>query len=336
MACAALTPQVLRVKEQSLPPFWTTRVRDPELLADAIHAARFDPCQLSHRHAPSALSRLSCPSVWLDMVELGPAMLFTGALSKDHFTLIFVSACPGGGHAMNFSTEHTDNYIGFYPPGGLLDARTPAGYANATLTVPIAAFHAAAARYFPEIPESMLAQGAAMRVGRDEQRNLRALLAMVHRALTDPAQPLASVVLRRETERQLLAAFFRALRSGAEDLVPPAGERTAARHRRLRQARDLIAERLHEPMYLDDLCGAVNLSRRGVENLFMDLLGISPTTYLRHQRLHGVRRALQHATPKSGAVKQAALEWGFWHLGHFARDYGKLFGESPSATLQRR
>jgi len=32
-------------------------------------------------------------------------------------------------------------------------------------------------------------------------------------------------------------------------------------------------------------------------------------------------------------VKQVAYAHGFWHLGQFAHDYKRLFGESPSETL---
>jgi AraC family transcriptional regulator, ethanolamine operon transcriptional activator len=34
-------------------------------------------------------------------------------------------------------------------------------------------------------------------------------------------------------------------------------------------------------------------------------------------------------------VKKIALDSGFWHLGHFAKDYHALFGENPSETLRR-
>jgi len=29
-----------------------------------------------------------------------------------------------------------------------------------------------------------------------------------------------------------------------------------------------------------------------------------------------------------------ANAWGFWHMGQFARDYRRLFGELPSDTLR--
>jgi AraC family ethanolamine operon transcriptional activator len=73
-----------------------------------------------------------------------------------------------------------------------------------------------------------------------------------------------------------------------------------------------------------------------VELLFQDSLGIGPSAFIRHQRLHGVRRALRTAPPVAGAVKESALKWGFWHMGHFSREYSSLFGENPSATLARR
>lgn len=35
-------------------------------------------------------------------------------------------------------------------------------------------------------------------------------------------------------------------------------------------------------------------------------------------------------------VKDAAMQWGFWHLGQFATDYQQLFAEKPSLTLHQR
>jgi AraC family ethanolamine operon transcriptional activator len=35
-------------------------------------------------------------------------------------------------------------------------------------------------------------------------------------------------------------------------------------------------------------------------------------------------------------VKESALQWGFWHLGHFAGSYRDIFGESPSETVMGR
>jgi AraC-like DNA-binding protein len=49
--------------------------------------------------------------------------------------------------------------------------------------------------------------------------------------------------------------------------------------------------------------------------------------------LNGVRRGLRDAE-KGVAVQDVAAHWGFWHLGQFAQDYKRLFGELPSTTLR--
>ena len=56
--------------------------------------------------------------------------------------------------------------------------------------------------------------------------------------------------------------------------------------------------------------------------------------WLHEQRLQAVRRHLQRAAAHE-SVSSIALHWGFAHLGRFAGDYLRRFGESPSATLRR-
>ena len=60
-----------------------------------------------------------------------------------------------------------------------------------------------------------------------------------------------------------------------------------------------------------------------------------PKQYLHARRLAGVRRELRLA-PSEVRVVDVANRWGFWHMGRFAADYRKQFGEQPSETLRRR
>lgn len=310
-------------------------VSDPDLLVTGVRGASLHPCQLSSRTVPSKLARLVLPNTCLDMVRLGPAMLFSGEMPRDYYTLMFVLTCPKPGHSFNFSKDHTDGYLGFWPPGGVLDAATPEDYGNATLTVPPNIFHSTVARSYPEISESVLAGGAGVRVGQIEQERIRALLGTIENALWRSELMLTDSTELKRLESELLDAFLSALRSGTEEEGPPTF-RARGRLRRFRQARDFVEDHLHEPLCLDDLCTELKLSRRGVENLFNDLLGINPITYLRHLRLHGVRRALLQSDPAFGVVKEKALHWGFRHLGRFAGEYFKFFGEFPGHTLARR
>jgi len=55
--------------------------------------------------------------------------------------------------------------------------------------------------------------------------------------------------------------------------------------------------------------------------------------YVKQVRLAKAREEML-ATQGAKSVTSIAMEWGFNHLGHFARDYRARFGELPSQTLR--
>jgi AraC-like DNA-binding protein len=103
-----------------------------------------------------------------------------------------------------------------------------------------------------------------------------------------------------------------------------------------RACEDHAARARYHGVTLADLCVAAGASERRVRLAFYDCYGMSPTAYLRVAALHEVRRALMEGPPVRDAVSRAACDFGFWHLSRFAGQYRALFGESPSATLDRR
>ena len=100
----------------------------------------------------------------------------------------------------------------------------------------------------------------------------------------------------------------------------------------LAKACELMTHHSETPLSVEALCQEIGTSRRTLNYVFQDLMGLSPARYQRALRLNAVRRALRQAKPGT-TVQDVATEWGFWHLGQFARDYRQLFGEKPSATL---
>ena len=78
------------------------------------------------------------------------------------------------------------------------------------------------------------------------------------------------------------------------------------------------------------------ISQRTLRNCFLDVLGRSPIHYLKAVRLNAVHRELGSPHSPYATVQDAAMAWGFWHMGQFGRDYQRLFGERPSATLANR
>jgi transcriptional regulator GlxA family with amidase domain len=79
---------------------------------------------------------------------------------------------------------------------------------------------------------------------------------------------------------------------------------------------------------------ALCISERTLQSAFRSVYGQSPRRRLRELRLNKVRQVLLSVDTKTASVTEIASRFGFDELGRFAVDYRKLFGESPSQTLQ--
>lgn len=284
---------------------------------------------------PSEIGRVLCPCIAFDYAELGNQYHFRGAMPSGHFTLIFVNKCPQPGHSYNFSTTHNDGFIGFFPPDGQLDALTPVGYSNASITVPESVFFDAVEECFPEIPDKALSKGIAVRAGREECFNLQTLVAQLRRDMRESDSLLGDRKARRILEDELLTTFMEGLRSGLNRSAPRAGKPSGKRYALLGRAIDLLKSCPPAQLDASVLARELGLTRRRIEVIFSETLGISPCAVIRSLRLNAVRHHLLEAENRSGSIKQAALDAGFWHMGHFCEQYSSLFGERPSETLAR-
>jgi AraC family ethanolamine operon transcriptional activator len=108
------------------------------------------------------------------------------------------------------------------------------------------------------------------------------------------------------------------------------------RDRAVSRAVAYIEENAAEPINLRGLCLITGASERTLRYGFLERYGVSPKAYLQAFRLNGVRRELRRANPASTKVIDIANNWGIWHMGKFAADYRRLFGELPSETLRRQ
>lgn len=105
------------------------------------------------------------------------------------------------------------------------------------------------------------------------------------------------------------------------------------RSRVLRKALDYLAAFPREPLTVEQLCIASASSMSTLERAFGDHFGISPKRYLMLSRFSGVRHALLDS-PHASSISNVANEWGFWHMGKFAADYKRIFGQLPSETTR--
>lgn len=130
----------------------------------------------------------------------------------------------------------------------------------------------------------------------------------------------------QECVRSLVASLFPQAAQGPPVSLP-------ARSLLLRRAEEFMRARLADPIGAIDLCRGIGVSDRTLRLAFRQRYGIGPMAYYRCLRLNAVRSRLK--SDPLVAVADAAREFGFHHLGNFAADYRRLFGELPSATPRR-
>lgn len=104
--------------------------------------------------------------------------------------------------------------------------------------------------------------------------------------------------------------------------------------RSVRHALDYIETHLDRPVMLADLVAATGVPGRTLLAHFKEHHGVSPLRHWRNRRLERVRDALLRIRDGE-TVTDVATAWGFYHLGRFALEYSRRFGESPSETSRR-
>ena len=113
------------------------------------------------------------------------------------------------------------------------------------------------------------------------------------------------------------------------EMLAPGPSRPASRD--VKRAIDFVHANLGEPIRLETLIAVAQVPGRTLNEHFRAFTGLSPLAYVRRERLKEVRRILT-SEPET-TVTDAAIRCGITHLGRFAQDYARAFGEAPSLTL---
>ena len=101
----------------------------------------------------------------------------------------------------------------------------------------------------------------------------------------------------------------------------------------VRRAEQFMLERLSDSLTVSDVARSCCVSIRTLQAAFHSANGCGPMTWLKTRRLQSVHDALCSNPKPRGAVTEAAMRFGFTHLGEFSRAYRQQFGETPSVTL---
>jgi AraC family ethanolamine operon transcriptional activator len=102
----------------------------------------------------------------------------------------------------------------------------------------------------------------------------------------------------------------------------------------LQRALQIISEYDQMPNSVKALSLLAGTSWSTLERAFLNEFNITPKAYMNARRLAAVQVELvRHG--HTATIQEIANQWGFHHMGSFAADYKKQFGELPSETLAR-
>src|SRR5258707_1100689 len=104
--------------------------------------------------------------------------------------------------------------------------------------------------------------------------------------------------------------------------------------RDVKLAIEVMRKAICRPISMGSLAEHCGVAERTLNAHFRIFVGLSPIRYLRRLRLVAAREALLAAEPGI-SVTEVARRYHFDHLGRFASQYRRAFGEPPSATLRR-
>jgi AraC family transcriptional regulator of arabinose operon len=93
-----------------------------------------------------------------------------------------------------------------------------------------------------------------------------------------------------------------------------------------------MQEHLADPINVDALAAAVNLSGSRLAHLFSQEVGMPPARYLHELRMQRARALLERTVLP---VKQVMTSVGINDPSHFARDFRRYHGLSPSQVRNR-
>lgn len=146
--------------------------------------------------------------------------------------------------------------------------------------------------------------------------------------IVEPAAALAA-------EEEVLGTVMGALAVSARATDRHIGRPQVSRTRVIARCLELIDATEGQPLFIDDLCAATQVSERTLRNIFQEYFGVGPMRLLKVRQLREIRSALLRGDPVLDTVTRIAARFGVWDFSLFARNYRALYGEAPSQTLRR-
>jgi AraC family ethanolamine operon transcriptional activator len=140
-----------------------------------------------------------------------------------------------------------------------------------------------------------------------------------------------SEIISRRDESLALAVIDAVVAEDNDDILGSANSK-----RFVTKALEVIHDSELDNISAAKLCAQTQCSQRTLEKSFSSRFGVTPKKYINCLRLARVHKGLRNfETQDCDSIIELAGIQGFWHMGQFAADYRRIYGELPSDTLKR-
>lgn len=138
----------------------------------------------------------------------------------------------------------------------------------------------------------------------------------------------------RAAEEEIMLITSHVLEASSRAAPRRIGRPQFSRDRVIAQALAFIEEHKGEPLLIQDLCTATQVSERTLRTIFQEHFGVGPMRLLKVRQLREIRCALLSPEASDHTVTKIAARFGVWDYSLFARNYKALYGETPLETLR--
>ena len=299
-----------------------------EHFAEVAGNSDLDWQQLDHGRFGAKVLRVASASAIIERIAFNRRFAQRGSSPPGRLTLGWIGKAVGEIGWCRQSVSAEDLLL--FSPGGEYEAVSRPGFRGSKMSYSEEHLEQIAADF--ELPLNLgpyREGGIALQVDPAAAEDLRRRLRQLERAVTKCSGDGGRRWIRHELEHEIPVRLLRLLAAGPpETSLRVDGFKTRA----ARTARDYIDAHAADTPAIRDVCRAAGVSWRTLNYAFREVFGVTPKQYLQATRLHGARRELYQGGPAS-TVTDIANHWGFWHIGKFAADYKRHFGELPSETL---
>ncbi|MBY8945927.1 helix-turn-helix domain-containing protein [Pseudomonas sp. C 49-2] len=306
--------------------------RDVHVHAATIQQWNQDYSQLTAGCAESSLMQLTTTGCHLFLEQINQRVVQNGVAPRDKMCFAVPINVPGSIRMQG--REVDDSSLFFLHGGEEFMFHMPMGMELLSITFERDLFDEALEQTASAKDLNRLLRQPVIRVSPQRfaqaRRRLLALFsqALVHEDLDSTLDRAREVALEQAMLSELLQL-----------MIDPACDK---HQRSPSSTRSFIVEKCHRLATTEminvpsviDLCERLQVSRRTVQNSFRSVAETTPLNYLRSVRLNGVRRTLMSTRACELTIGDAAAQWGFYHLSHFAAEYQELFAELPSHTAR--